>query len=171
VAYADVADVMAAGGSLLADVAASGTIPTTTQIEAWIVTAEASVNAALAGHGLVTPATGDAASALNGCVTDYALIRALEARYSAGAGTPGSAPLPALEGARDRWTRCSDALAAGTHPAVTGGIEAAEDDAGDDGGGGSFWGDEGDEDYVPDAYDGTTHNLNTEPAITKGMPL
>lgn len=168
-AYADVADVLAAGGALLADVQPTGTTPTTTQIEAWLVTAEASVNAALAGHGLVTPAVDDAAAALNGCVTDYALIRALEARYSAGAGTPGSAPLPALEGARDRWTRCSDALAAGTHPAVTGGIEAAQDS--DGGAGGSFWDDEGDEGYAPDPYDGTVVNANTEPTIVKGMPL
>lgn len=166
-AYAEAADVLARGGALLADVDEDST-PSTTQITAWLADAEGIINAALAGHAIATPVTGDAAAAVKGCAIDYALVAALEARFSAGSGTPGSAPLPALEGARARWSACETALAAGTHAAIRSASKAARSSDATDAG--SFFTTEGDAGYVPDPYDGTVHNLNIEPTITRGMP-
>lgn len=163
-AYATTADVTARGGEALANLSATSK-PTAVQVDGFLDDKAGEIDAYLAGHGIPVPATGTTAKALKDANAWGATLMALMARYP---GAKGPADLK--EEARKAWDKACTMLETGKHPAVKAGLEALEDSS--SGEPGSFWTDDGsDPRYLPDPYDGTVHNPNTEPTIVRGMPL
>ena len=160
-AYTTVSAVQARAGRLLDDLTAN---PSQAEVEdEFMVQVDAALNGYLSGAGLEVPSEDPIVlGALSGTATDGVLVLALEARFQ-----NQDKPIPALEGARQRWKDALKAMADGCHPALVAAQESVS------GVGGSFATDEADS-YLPAAlnpYRTEPFNRNTEPEVYEGMPL
>lgn len=167
-AYATSADVVARAGALSA-AWTDTSIPSLDDLDTFCSDVAAEIDGYLGGRGLTTPAEGAAAAALKSVNADGALVLGLTASYPEGAG-PASAS-KVIDDAQARYEAAKEAIADGTHPAVT------LLEAGNVGNrASSFWENEplyGIYPSDPDIIDINSPDANrsTRPTIERGRPL
>lgn len=165
-AYATADDVLARLG-ILAPAFSETSNPSLNDLDSFLDTVAAEIDAGVASRGLGVPLENEPAEALVGVNADGALLLAIDARWPGGVGGDEVAAL--REDVTARFKTAMAAIADGTHPAIV--LVSVGDD--DSVGANSFWQEEPDYGlpWSSDAIAAVNESPAVRPGVARGMKL